>query len=73
MFSKAVPDLRLRFLWLTIGYAFGKLGLEKVDLGVISENKAAIKCYLKAGFKIDKKKPQYEVVAQGIDLNIHHN
>jgi len=41
---------------LTIDYAFGRLGLEKVDLGVIPENKAAIKCYLKAGFKIGQRK-----------------
>ena len=34
-------------------YAFSNLGLEKVCLGVISENKAAIRCYQKAGFRID--------------------
>lgn len=34
-----------------------------MDLGVISENKAAIKCYLKAGFRIntiEQKTIQYD-------------
>jgi len=39
---------------LVTEYAFEKLGLEKIDLGVISENKAAIKCYFNAGYKIEK-------------------
>ncbi len=39
---------------LLVDYVFENLNLEKVDLGVISENKAAINCYLKAGFKIKK-------------------
>ena len=43
---------------LVIEYAFKKLGLEKIDLGVISENKAAIKCYFKAGLKIDNVIPK---------------
>ena len=34
------------------------LGLEKIDLGVLSENKAAIICYLKSGFKIDNFIPK---------------
>ena len=38
---------------LVTEYAFEKLGLEKIDLGVLSENKAAIICYLKSGLKID--------------------
>jgi len=39
---------------LLVDYAFKKLKLKEVNLGVISENKAAIKVYKKAGFKIDK-------------------
>ena len=35
-------------------HAFKNLNLEKINLGVNSENKAAIKCYLKAGFRINK-------------------
>ena len=35
-------------------YAFKNLNIGTIDLGVISENKAAIKCYLKAGFRINK-------------------
>ncbi|MBT3451353.1 aminotransferase class III-fold pyridoxal phosphate-dependent enzyme [archaeon] len=33
-------------------YAFNKLGLIEVNLGVISENKAAIRVYEKVGFKV---------------------
>lgn len=43
---------------LVIEYAFEKLSLEKIDLGVLSENKAAIICYLKAGLKIDNFIPK---------------
>jgi RimJ/RimL family protein N-acetyltransferase len=39
---------------LIIDYGFKKLGLSKIDLGVISENVGAIKAYKKTGFKIDK-------------------
>ncbi len=38
---------------LIIEGAFSKLELEKIDLAVSSENKAAIICYLKAGLRID--------------------
>lgn len=41
---------------LVTEHAFENLCLEKVDLGVMSENKAAIKCYLKAGFEIEQTK-----------------
>jgi spore coat polysaccharide biosynthesis protein SpsF (cytidylyltransferase family)/RimJ/RimL family protein N-acetyltransferase len=41
---------------LLVNYAFNDLNLERIDLGVISENKAAIKCYLKAGFRINEIK-----------------
>ena len=43
---------------LVTEYTFKKLGLEKIDLGVISENEAAIKCYFKAGYKIEKIIPK---------------
>lgn len=39
---------------LLVNYAFNDLNLNRVTLGVISENKAAIKCYRKAWFGIDK-------------------
>ena len=39
-------------------YAFEKMGLDKIDLGVLSENRAAIICYLKSGFKIDNFIPK---------------
>jgi len=43
---------------LVIEYAFEKLGLEKIDLCVSSENKGAIICYLKAGLRIDSCIPK---------------
>jgi len=43
---------------LTTDYAFKELGLKKVELGVVSENKAAIKCYQKVGFNVDKTQPK---------------
>ncbi len=39
---------------LSTNYAFDKLGLKKISLGVIPENKAAIRAYEKCGFTIDK-------------------
>jgi len=43
---------------LFIDYAFAKLGLNKVYLGVISENKKAIKSYKSLGFKITETLPE---------------
>ena len=40
---------------IVMNYAFNDLGLEEVNLGVLSENKAAIKIYEKVGFYIEKK------------------
>mgnify|MGYP001560830380 CR=1 FL=1 len=37
---------------LTIKFAFEQLFLNEIDLGVISENKPAIRAYKKAGFKV---------------------
>ena len=37
-------------LRLIIDYAFGILGLERLELDVYAENKRAIRCYEKAGF-----------------------
>ena len=47
---------------LLVNYAFNSLHLKEINLGVISENKAAIKVYKKAGFQIDiieKKSAKY--------------
>jgi len=38
---------------LMVNYGFNKLGLNEIELGVLSENKAAIKVYEKVGFVID--------------------
>ncbi|MDD3284708.1 MAG: GNAT family protein [Patescibacteria group bacterium] len=40
--------------WL-INYGFNKLKLHKINLGVVRENKFAIKLYKKLGFKIEGK------------------
>ena len=39
---------------LVVNYAFNELNLKKIRLGVIPENKAAIRVYEKVGFKITK-------------------
>jgi spore coat polysaccharide biosynthesis protein SpsF (cytidylyltransferase family)/RimJ/RimL family protein N-acetyltransferase len=39
---------------LVVDYSFKNLNLNRVELGVISDNLAAIRCYTKVGFKIDK-------------------
>jgi len=39
---------------LLVDYAFNNLNIKEVNLGVISENKAAIRVYEKAGFKTTK-------------------
>lgn len=38
---------------LLVDYGFKDLNLKKINLGVISQNKAAIRVYEKAGFKFD--------------------
>ena len=58
-------------------YAFEKMSLEKIDLGVLSENRAAIICYLKSGFKIDNFSPKadkrenalYDTITMSIKKN----
>jgi len=42
---------------LVVNYAFDALGLEKISLGVVLENKAAVRTYEKVGFKFEKNKP----------------
>jgi len=39
---------------LITDYAFSDLGIEEVSLGVMADNKAAIRVYEKCGYKIDK-------------------
>ena len=38
---------------LLLDYAFNKLHLHKIELGVYSDNKAAVRCYEKLGFNIE--------------------
>jgi spore coat polysaccharide biosynthesis protein SpsF len=38
-----------------VEYALSTLGLHKISLGVVSENLAAIKCYERAGFTLEKR------------------
>ena len=39
---------------LIVDFAFSTLGLAEVNLGVLSENKAAIRVYEKCGFVVDR-------------------
>jgi RimJ/RimL family protein N-acetyltransferase len=38
---------------LTVEYGFNKLNLHRIDLGVFAEHESAVRCYEKAGFKIE--------------------
>ncbi|PJA01923.1 N-acetyltransferase [bacterium (Candidatus Gribaldobacteria) CG_4_10_14_0_2_um_filter_41_16] len=51
---------------LICDYAFKKMGMEKVELGVIASNIPAIKSYEKVGFKVDKI--EKNVIRQGDKL-----
>ena len=53
---------------LLVEYAFKNLKLNNINLAVIAENKAAIRCYKKVGFKIDEIKRRTKKVQ-----NKHHN
>jgi RimJ/RimL family protein N-acetyltransferase len=36
---------------LVLGYAFGELGLQRVNLAVLEDNERAIRCYRRCGFR----------------------
>ena len=36
-----------------VEYGFDRLNLHRIDLGVFAEHKAAVRCYEKAGFKVE--------------------
>jgi ribosomal-protein-alanine N-acetyltransferase len=38
---------------LMVEYGFDRLNLRRIDLGVFAEHKAAVRCYEKAGFKVE--------------------
>jgi len=38
---------------LAVEYGFSKLNLNRIDLGVFAEHEAAVRCYEKAGFKME--------------------
>lgn len=48
---------------LLVDYAFNILGIREVNLGVISENKTAIRVYEKVGFKYENKTPDSVVMS----------
>jgi len=60
---------------LIIDYCFRVLKLDKIDLGVITNNKKAIRCYEKSGFKVDKIKKKAvrhgKVVFDEVLMSIH--
>ena len=43
---------------LIVEYAFGRLNLNRVDLGVYAEHEAAVRCYEGVGFKIEGRMRQ---------------
>jgi ribosomal-protein-alanine N-acetyltransferase len=53
---------------LTVAYAFEKLNLRKVSLGVVATNTPAIKVYEKVGFQVEGvKREEYFVGGQYVD------
>jgi RimJ/RimL family protein N-acetyltransferase len=38
---------------LTVQYGFDRLNLRRIDLGVFADHTAAVRCYEKAGFKVE--------------------
>jgi ribosomal-protein-alanine N-acetyltransferase len=38
---------------LMVSYGFDRLNLRRIDLGVFAEHEAAVRCYEKAGFKVE--------------------
>lgn len=38
---------------LAVAYGFTRLNLNRIDLGVFAEHEAAVRCYEKAGFKVE--------------------
>jgi ribosomal-protein-alanine N-acetyltransferase len=38
---------------LTVEYGFSRLNLHRIDLGVFADHEAAVRCYEKAGFKVE--------------------
>jgi ribosomal-protein-alanine N-acetyltransferase len=38
---------------LMVEYGFNRLNLHRIDLGVFAEHEAAVRCYKKAGFKVE--------------------
>ncbi len=38
---------------LAVEYGFGRLNLRRIDLGVFADHDAAVRCYEKAGFKVE--------------------
>ncbi len=43
---------------LTVEYGFGRLNLNRIDLGVFAEHEAAVRCYEKIGFKVEGRMRQ---------------
>jgi RimJ/RimL family protein N-acetyltransferase len=43
---------------LIVEYAFGRLNLNRVDLGVYAEHESAVRCYERVGFKIEGRMRQ---------------
>lgn len=56
---------------LLLDYAFGMLGLERVELEVAAENERAIRCYKRAGFQVEGvKRHAFMVDGRYSDLTV---
>lgn len=54
---------------LLLGHAFQEMGLHRVSLNVYEENKAAVRCYVKSGFRIEgRRREQTLLNGRYIDL-----
>jgi [ribosomal protein S5]-alanine N-acetyltransferase len=54
---------------VVVQYAFGSLGLQRLDLAVLEFNERAIRCYKRCGFRVIGR--AWEVVV--IDGEPHHD
>ena len=61
MWGKGIGEEATR---LAVEYAFNRLNLNRVDLGVIADHEAAVRCYERVGFKVEGRFRQ-DLFAEG--------
>lgn len=62
--SRRGQGLGKKMIRMALDYAFGFMGAKKVTIGVFEQNKAALGCYLAAGFKDTGITEDYEIFGQ---------